>query len=104
MKSKFLAKLKAWFKSHSQKHLEAFKSHWEAYEVLPPVIPTVEAESTHKRNELNALSHETQSQDPHIADLSSHYSLPTLITCVATEETSDVNQRITHYPPSNALH
>lgn len=121
MNKQFFHKIKAWFKALTHRK-QIIDSPWQEFETLS-LVPLEEIEEmikkeeqkhsvetqqetqtkSSKREALSQVTHE--SQDPHVADLSHHYeTLPTVITCFSDEDGGDPNLRITHYPPSNALH
>lgn len=126
MSKLFFHRIKAWLKSLTKSKPEVMDSPWQEYETLS-LVPLEEIEEMVKdelakkqaakqekektydtqlpnRDALSSVTHTTSSA-PHVADLSHHYTtLPTVITCFSTEEEGDPNMRITHYPPSNALH
>lgn len=120
MKHKFIDMLKTWLKTLSSSDVKKTTVHspWQEYETLS-LIPLEELEemikkeeqetkATQKRDALSDMRLETNTTEsaegPHIADLSSNYPMPPVITCFTIDDSVDPNLRITHYPPSNALH
>lgn len=120
MKYKFLDMLKAWLKTlcSSDAKKTTLHSPWQEYETLSLIpleeleemIKKEQQEATQKREAFSNVTLETKqgttenAGGPHIADLSSNYPMPPVITCFTIDDAVDPNLRITHYPPSNALH
>ncbi len=116
MKYKFFDMLKTWLKTLSSSDAKKTTLHspWQEYETLS-LIPLEELEEMIKKEQQEAkqkldtfsdvmLETTENAEGPHIADLSSNYPMPPVITCFTIDDSVDPNLRITHYPPSNALH
>lgn len=121
MKHKLIDMLKTWLNALSgDTKKTTLRSPWKDYEALS-LIPLEELEEMIKKEEQevqakqkravfsDVMMETTQSsaesnEGPHVADLSSaHHPIP-VITCFTIDDSVDPNLRITHYPPSNALH
>lgn len=105
MKHNPLTRMKNWLMIYYQKMVQALKPKKQDFLQESHFKNSVIGVDMKKTSiDYKDESKSIENRDTYVADLSTGYCLPLLITCFTADESSDPNLRITHYPPSNALH